>query len=74
MDYCDSCMIDLVVDLVSASTIERLPENLFTTLAGCRIRQIDLAPFEASAPAKLRLALAHACAEIPSSAQQRGRS
>ena len=63
LDFLTDCALDLVVDLVDAATIERLPEAAFSTVAGCRLRHIRLAPFEASAPAKLRLALHRARAE-----------
>jgi HPr kinase/phosphorylase len=47
----------LVVDLVSADSIERLPEQRACDILGVSIPLIALAPFEASAAAKLRLAL-----------------
>ena len=50
----------LVADLVDKS-VERLPEPAHCSLAGVEVPVIRMAPFEASAPAKLRLALrAHA--------------
>jgi HPr kinase/phosphorylase len=48
----------LVVDLVAAEPIERLPEQRSEAILGLSVPVIALAPFEASAPAKLRLALA----------------
>ena len=48
----------LVVDLVAPQHIERLPEAGKETILGITLPAIKLAPFEASAPAKLRLALA----------------
>ncbi len=47
----------LIVDLVAAQHIERLPEPGSETILGVALPLIALAPFEASAPAKLRLAL-----------------
>lgn len=47
----------LVVDLVAPERIERLPEPEFCELLGRAVPLLLLAPFEASAPAKLRLAL-----------------
>ena len=46
----------LVADLVAAADIDRLPTPQTATLAGMRVARICLAPFEASATAKLRLA------------------
>lgn len=48
----------LVTALVPAEEVERLPEPRFRTFLGCRVPLLALAPFEVSAPAKLRLALA----------------
>ena len=52
-----SASLDLVVDLVEPAALERLPETRFLELLGCRLPLVTLAPFEASAPAKLRLAV-----------------
>jgi len=48
----------LVVDLVPEVALERLPAPRSCALAGVRVPVLALAPFAASAPAKLRLALA----------------
>lgn len=48
----------LVVDLVAPQAVERLPEPGQVELAGIRLPLLKLAPFEASAPVKLALALA----------------
>lgn len=54
----DSAELGLIVDLVTSSEIERLPEpDERTGLFGVSVRHIKLAPFEASAPLKLLLAL-----------------
>jgi HPr kinase/phosphorylase len=50
-------VLRLVVDLVTGDTIERLPEPQFCQLLGHAVPLIAIAPFEASATAKLRLAL-----------------
>jgi serine kinase of HPr protein (carbohydrate metabolism regulator) len=47
----------LVVDLVRPEAVERLPKAAETVLLGVAMPLMTLAPFEASAPAKLRLAL-----------------
>ena len=48
----------LLVDLVPAGRIERLPEPAREIVLGVELPVVALAPFEASATAKLRLALA----------------
>ena len=51
--------VALVVDLAEKADIERLPEErLGTEILGLAIPRLKLSPFEASAPAKLLLALA----------------
>jgi HPr kinase/phosphorylase len=57
VDPLDEVRLALVVDLVPAAQIERLPEPRFETILGLAIPLLALAPFEASAAAKLRLAL-----------------
>jgi serine kinase of HPr protein (carbohydrate metabolism regulator) len=51
-----SAPLRLVVDLVAPGAVERLPEARFASLLGLDLPLILLAPFEPSAPAKLRLA------------------
>jgi HPr kinase/phosphorylase len=46
----------LLVDLVSPAEVERLPEGRWEEVLGLNVPVISLAPFEASASAKLRLA------------------
>lgn len=48
----------LLVDLVAPAAIERLPEPNHEALLGIDLPVLKLAPFEASACAKLRLAVA----------------
>ncbi|MFO1080153.1 MAG: aldolase [Reyranellaceae bacterium] len=49
--------LSLLVDLVDPRQVERMPEPAHEDLLGCRLPVLALAPFEASAPQKLRLAL-----------------
>lgn len=53
----------LIADLVAPQHVERLPEPSSETIFGLAIPLVAIAPFEASAPAKLRLALALATGE-----------
>jgi HPr kinase/phosphorylase len=48
----------LVADLKPAEAIERLPEPGTCAYLGIHLPLVSVAPFEASAPVKLRLALA----------------
>ena len=48
----------LIADLVASQHVERLPESAQQTIFGLAVPVVALAPFEASAPAKLRFALA----------------
>lgn len=50
----------LIVDLVDATGLQRLPAPRFCRVGGHELPWLDLAPFEASAPVKLLLALATA--------------
>jgi serine kinase of HPr protein (carbohydrate metabolism regulator) len=54
----------VVADLILSSDLERLPEQRFEDVLGLLVPVVDLAPFEASAPAKLRL-LRRALAATP---------
>ena len=47
----------LIVDLVAAEAVERLPSPCSEKMLGVELPRLALAPFEASAPAKLRVAL-----------------
>ena len=58
LDFVPQCPVHLVVDLAPPEAIERLPEAASVTLSGHLLRRAVLAPFEASTPAKVRLALA----------------
>lgn len=50
--------VALLVDLAAPERIERLPAPARETVLGVELPVVSLAPFEASASAKLRLALA----------------
>lgn len=58
MDFVPQSPVSLVVDLAPPESIERMPETATVDLSGHRVRRVALAPFEASTPAKIRLALA----------------
>jgi HPr kinase/phosphorylase len=60
-----SAVLRLVVDLVPGRAVERLPEPGSCTLLGSHVPCIALAAFEASAAAKLRLALRSLQAAAP---------
>jgi serine kinase of HPr protein (carbohydrate metabolism regulator) len=47
----------LVVDLVGPQAVERLPDSKPVTLVGIKVKSLKLWAFEASAAAKLRLAV-----------------
>jgi HPr kinase/phosphorylase len=53
----DEAPLALVVDLVTSARVERIPDNRFELILGLAVPLIALAPFEASATAKLHLAL-----------------
>ena len=57
LDALAEAPVALVADLVAAEIIERLPARHSETILGLALPLIALAPFEASATAKLRLAL-----------------
>ena len=56
--------VALIADLVAADAVERLPEPERETILGVALPRMALAPFEVSAPTKLRLALARATGNI----------
>jgi len=57
MKHTPEVPLALVCDLVAPPLVDRLPEERATDILGLSIPFIRLAPFEASAPAKIRLAL-----------------
>ena len=49
--------LSMIVNLVDPDQVERLPVQRTEGLLGCRISSILLAPFQASATAKIKMAL-----------------
>lgn len=49
--------LSLIVDLVKPEDVERLPGRLTADFMGVNVRRVALDPLQASAPAKIRLAL-----------------
>jgi len=62
MEFVHQCPVHLLVDLAKPDTVERMPAAATVDLCGHRIERVALAPFEASTPAKVRLALSRAAA------------
>jgi serine kinase of HPr protein (carbohydrate metabolism regulator) len=60
MDAVPVARLALIADLVAMQHVERLPEPSSETILGLSVPVVAIAPFEASAPIKLRLALATA--------------
>ena len=60
MEFVSQRPVHLVVDLVAPDRVERMPEAATVEICGHRIAHLALAPFEASTPAKVRLALTRA--------------
>jgi HPr kinase/phosphorylase len=56
-------MIDYIVDLVGAETVERLPAAREETLLGVAVRAMALAPFVPSAAAALKVAVTNTAVE-----------
>ncbi len=57
MDAAVEARIALVADMMEPEAIERLPDRRYCDIDGVTLPWLALAPFEASAPAKLRFAL-----------------
>lgn len=55
LPYLDVVSLVLVCDLAAPEQIERLPEPAFVFIEDVELPLLTVAPFEASAPAKLRL-------------------
>jgi HPr kinase/phosphorylase len=51
----DAAPLFLIADLIPLGEVERMPERTLETILGVPVPLIGLAPFEASAAAKLRL-------------------
>lgn len=63
VDAIPETSIELVVDLVAPDAVERLPAPATAEVIGLRLPLLRLAPFEASATAKVRVALKAAAAD-----------
>jgi HPr kinase/phosphorylase len=57
LEAIDAAPLALIVDLLPSGRIERMPERRLEAVLGVAVPLIALAPFEASAAAKLRLVL-----------------
>ena len=55
-----SARLGLVVDLVAAQLIERIPKDETVTIEGIDVPRLHLAPFEPAAGAKVRIAASYA--------------
>lgn len=64
LEYVSTTPVALVVDLSSVDAIDRLPESASCTDWGPAIPCIKLAPFEASATDKVRMALRQATGDL----------
>lgn len=71
LDAVAAARLCLIADLVPPDRVERLPEPSSETVLGIALPTLLIAPFEASAPAKLRLALAATVDDGTLSALQR---
>jgi serine kinase of HPr protein (carbohydrate metabolism regulator) len=65
LDALAEATVGLIADLVTADRIDRLPPRGAETILGIAVPLIEIAPFEASAAAKLRLALRVLAARRP---------
>lgn len=60
LPYCEQATVGLVADLVPVEKVSRLPEHQWIELEefrGIVVRHIKIAPFEASATAKITMAM-----------------
>lgn len=57
LDCLDEAPVSLIVDLVPADAVERMPAPASATIEGITLPATRLAPFEATSTAKVRLAL-----------------
>ncbi|MDA0305197.1 MAG: HPr kinase/phosphatase C-terminal domain-containing protein [Proteobacteria bacterium] len=57
VDFLPETALALVADLIAPADVERMPEPAKVDLLGLSVALIRLAPFQASAPAKVRAAL-----------------
>lgn len=66
LEFNSEAPVRLAVNVSDAETIERLPEPAACTEWGTAVPSINLAPFEASAPDKVCMALRHVLGEVKS--------
>lgn len=64
LPHCPRAPLALVVDLVPSEQVERLPEPSSAVLLGVAVPRLAMAAFEASAAAKVRLAMLSATRDI----------
>ncbi len=57
MPFCNASPVQLVVELVQAEQVDRLPEPQFYEIAGHMIPLLKLCAFEASTPVKIKTVL-----------------
>lgn len=57
LPFCSACPVQLVVELVPAEQVERLPEPHFYEIAGQMIPLLKLCAFDASTPVKIKTVL-----------------
>lgn len=60
----DSAVVAAIIDLVPENEVERMPEDERISILGVSLPRFRLAAFEASAPAKVRLAVRIATGSI----------
>jgi HPr kinase/phosphorylase len=65
LPYRDGVPVALLADLDAGRVPKRLPDPATETVDGVSVPRVDLSPFEASAPAKLRAALRHGVGATP---------
>lgn len=67
VDAVDRVEVALIAEMASQSEIQRLPDEgrAAVSVAGVSLPSIRLEPFQASAPAKLRIALKHGVGTAP---------
>ena len=58
LQYLPRTQLVLVADLIAPAQVERLPGPAICVIEGIELPRLGVAPFEASAPAKLRMACA----------------
>ncbi|MBF0326838.1 MAG: HPr kinase/phosphatase C-terminal domain-containing protein [Alphaproteobacteria bacterium] len=64
LPHCPRAPLSLVVDLVAPDQVERHPEPATASFLGIPVPSVALAPFEASAASKVRLAMRGALRDI----------